>query len=772
MKRLSLLTFLLLLISVLSFAQRQQKVGLVLSGGGARGLAHIGAIKALEDNNIPIDYISGTSVGAIVGALYASGYSVEDMKNLFLSEDFQRWLEGRVDERYTYYYKKKDDNPAYVSFNFDTKNKFHFQMPSSIVNPIQMDYALMRIFAGASAVANNNFDSLFVPFICIASDVTENKPSIRRKGDLGQAVRASMTFPFYFEPITIDGKLMFDGGMYDNFPSKEMHELFNPDIIIGVKISGNYPPPKEGDVVSYIQNIFTNETDYSVICDNSVLIEPDLKGFGILEFNRMKETYNIGYEATLPKIAKIREFLVDSITKEDLDIKRKQFNNRKPPLEIKNFVVNISDINQKKYLEKVLLQNTSDSNISQKLRDNYFSLCSDYNIKSVQPYIYYNHFSHSYVLNLNVKTQENLTGKVGGCFSSNPISHLYLGLDYNILNSNSWLFQTNAYFGRYYTSFMLSSRVDFPYKIPFFSEVEFNANKWSYYRLMTNFFDFSPLNYIVQRENNIQLRFGIPLSVKSNLVANIGYGVVNDDYFNEKYSTVYDTADNTNFSHFVVGLTSTYSSLDNPQFPISGIYSKMNIQYIHGLEKFTPGNTSTLSEANEQYHSWLQFSFHHKRFFDMTKYYTFGWNADAFYSFQDLFSNYNSSLLNSGVYAPTLETFTQFMPEYRANQYLATGVENIFKVSIFRIDASLRLNAYLYAPVSRIITLNNNIPTYSPDFFGKFYFIFSSALVFNTPVGPLSLIAGYHQRDNIDDNPFTISVNFGYVMFNNKNIDR
>ena len=767
MKRASFLTLLLILISILSFAQRQQKVGLVLSGGGARGLAHIGAIKALEDNNIPIDYISGTSVGAIVGALYASGYSVEEMEKLFLSEDFQRWLSGRVDETYSYYYKKEADNPSFFSFSFDSRDKFRLQLPSSLINPIQMDYAFMEIFAGASAVAHNNFDSLLVPFLCIASDITANKQKVFRKGDLGQAVRASMTFPFYFSPITIDGKVMFDGGMYNNFPSKEMHELFNPDIIVGVKISGNYPPPKEGDVVSYVKSIFTKETDYSVICNNGVLIEPDLKDFGILEFNKMKETYDIGYQAALEKIPNIREFLVDSISKEELSLKREKFNNKKPPLEIKALEIKGTNANQKKYLELALSPNNYQS-----LKENYFALCFDNNVKSIQPHICYDTLSHSYVLKLNVKTKENLTGKVGGCFSSNPISHLYLGLDYNMLKHHSWLFKSNVYLGRYYTSYMFGSRVDFSSKIPFFSELEFNSNMWSFYSLKTNFFDYSPLNYIVQRENNVQLHLGIPLGVKDKLVANVGYGVVKDDYFNTKNTTVYDTADNTKFSHLAAGLTRTYSSLDNTQFPVSGAFSKIQIQYIYGIEQFYPGNTSAISETKEKVHDWFQFSFRHKQFFSLSKHYSIGWNADAFYSFQNLFSNYTSSLLNAGVYAPTLETFTQFMPEYRTNQYLATGLENVFKVSLFRVDASFRINAYLYAPISRIITLGNNIPTYSDNFFEKIYFIFSSSLVFSTPIGPLSIIAGYHKRDDKTDNPFTISVNFGYVMFNNKNIDR
>lgn len=766
--------FVLSLLMAISpcFSQRTQKVGLVLSGGGARGLAHIGAIKALEENNIPIDYIAGSSVGAIVGALYASGYNVEDMEKLFLSDDFQRWLSGKVDRNYSYYYKENDSDPTLVSFSFDTRNKFRFQLPSSVVNPIQMDYAFMELFAGASAVANNNFDSLMIPFFCITSDIEAGKASIRRKGDLGQAVRASMTFPFYFTPITIDGKVMFDGGMYNNFPSQEMQEIYNPDIIIGVKISGNYPPPREGDIVSYLQNIVSKETDYNITCDNSVIIEPDLKTYGVLEFWKMKETFDIGYKAALEKISKIREFQNDSITKEEISLIREDFNKRKPSLVINNVVVEGVNKYQKSYIESSIFYNAYDINLSEQIKKNYFSLCFDRNIKSIQPFIYYNNFSQSYVLNLNVSTQENFKVKIGGLLSSNPISHLFIGTEYNFMNRSSWHVKSNVYLGRYYTSTTAALRLDYPSKYPFYSEVEFNANKWSYYSLKTNFFDFSPLNYIVQNENNIQFRMGVPIGVKDKLVFNVGLGRVNDEYFNIKHTTIYDTADKTKFNHIAVGLTRSLSSLNDIQFPTSGLFSKMQVQYIGGQENFTPGNTSTLSDPDEKRHSWMQFSFRHKHYLDVTKNFAFGLNADAFYSFQNLFSNYNSSLLNAGVYSPTLETFTQFMPEYRANQYLAFGIENIYKVSFYRIDASFRLNANIFAPISRIMSRDNNLPYYSTDFFNKIYLIISSTLVFNTPIGPLSIIAGYHQRDDITSNPFTISVNFGYVMFNRKNIDR
>ena len=120
-----------------------QKVGLVLSGGGAKGLTHIGIIRALEENNIPIDYITGTSMGAIIGSLYAMGYSPDDMEELLKSEDFKRWYSGQIEEKYVYHFKKNVPTPEFFNIRFSFKDSLkNFKpqfLPTSVVNPIQMN---------------------------------------------------------------------------------------------------------------------------------------------------------------------------------------------------------------------------------------------------------------------------------------------------------------------------------------------------------------------------------------------------------------------------------------------------------------------------------------------------------------------------------------------------------------------------------------------------------------------------------------------------------
>jgi len=137
----------------LPFTQAQ-KVGLVLSGGGAKGMTHIGIIRALEENNIPIDYITGTSMGAIIGSLYAMGYSPDDMEALLRSEDFKRWYSGQIEPEYGYYFKQNRPTPEFFNIRFSFKDSLHIKpqiLPTSMVNPIQMNLVFVELFARATA---------------------------------------------------------------------------------------------------------------------------------------------------------------------------------------------------------------------------------------------------------------------------------------------------------------------------------------------------------------------------------------------------------------------------------------------------------------------------------------------------------------------------------------------------------------------------------------------------------------------------------------------
>jgi NTE family protein len=265
-----------------------QSVGLVLSGGGAKGISHIGVIKALEDNEIPIDYIAGTSMGAIIAALYSIGVTPDEMLAMFRSPEFNSWYKGEFEKGYaTYIYRREPTAEMVgVSLTREKKNRLGIKLPTSLISPFPMDLAVKQLFASSAAAAEYDFNKLMVPFRCVAADIVNKKPYVLRKGDLSSAVRASMTYPFLFKPIIVDSTLLFDGGLYNNFPWDVMVNDFNPGFIIGSKCSGNAAEPDTEDILSQLENMLRVETDYTIPQEKGVLIDIKLPGVSINGFQQ------------------------------------------------------------------------------------------------------------------------------------------------------------------------------------------------------------------------------------------------------------------------------------------------------------------------------------------------------------------------------------------------------------------------------------------------------------------------------------------------------
>ncbi len=278
-------------------SRAHQSVGLVLSGG-AKGIAHIGVIQALEDHDIPIDFVAGTSMGAIVGGLYAAGYTPAEMLDLILSKGFASWSTGQIDPNLTYYFLQKPQTPAFASLNINLNKGDSVPgsglMPASLISPLPMNFAFMDLFAAYTAQCGGDFDRLFVPFRCVTSDVTHKHKVVCRSGMLSDAIRASMSFPAVFAPIKIGGVEMYDGGIYDNFPVDVMREDFAPSIMIGVDVHSEESTPS-GSIVSQLENMIIQNNDYDLPADEGIRIHVDVSRFSLLDFGKAREIYQAGY---------------------------------------------------------------------------------------------------------------------------------------------------------------------------------------------------------------------------------------------------------------------------------------------------------------------------------------------------------------------------------------------------------------------------------------------------------------------------------------------
>ncbi len=329
-----------------------QSVGLVLSGGGAKGLAHIGVIRVLEENNIPIDYIGGTSIGAIVAGLYAAGYTTDEMEELFKSDEFYFWSTGKIQKEYRYYFMKQEEDPAWIDLRVERKeDKVKVLPPTNLIPEDQMDFAFMELMSTTNAACNYNFDSLMVPYFCVAADMFNNQPVVLRKGDLGSAMRASMTVPLVFKPITIDGKLLFDGGILNNFPTDIMKKTFNPDIIIGHKVADDTKKADSDDLLQQVSNLVMRPTNFKISPNDGILLESNFKNVGLLDFNKIDFIIDEGIETANNDIDSIKNLVHRRVSSDVVQKKRAEFNGKKPELYFQNIQVEgIKDPMQRKFI--------------------------------------------------------------------------------------------------------------------------------------------------------------------------------------------------------------------------------------------------------------------------------------------------------------------------------------------------------------------------------------------------------------------------------------
>ena len=756
----------LLVIALLFFSfssAKAQKVGVVLSGGAASGIAHIGVLKALEENHIPIDYIAGTSMGALVGALYSIGYSPAQIEALVQTERFKNWSEGVIDQKYAYYFKKDDDNASWLTFKLSLDSAFATSLPTNLISPIAMDFGMMELTGAAAAATNYNFDSLFVPFRCVASDIEKKESVVFRKGDLAQSVRASMSYPFYIRPITVDGKLMFDGGLYNNFPSNVMYDDFYPDFMIGSNVSGNNPPPDEDNLLSQIKTMLQSKSNYNILCEGGVIIEPKTD-VGLFNFSGLKPLIDSGYAATMRQMAFIKTYVERRTDSTELSIRRSNFKAAQSKIIFDNIYIEGLTKNQSDYAKKVLRHKNKLVSLED-MKEGYFRLAADDKIKSIYPQAKFNPKTGYYDLYLRVKKEKNLITDFGGNFSNRPISQGYIGVQYNYLGRFALGVMGNGYFGKLYSSGQLKTRFDFPFKIPIFIEPCVTWNKWDYYNSSSAFQEDTKPAYLIKSEEYGNVNFGFPTGKKGRIVAGGGVARITDRYYQTDHFVRLDTADRTNFDVVTAQTYYEINSLNRKQYANQGGFLNIKFRYVNGLEVNTPGSTSkdTVKEFSN-HHDWFVLKATAERYFNRRGTIKIGVYGEGVYSTQSLFNNYTSSILTAQPFQPTPDSKTLFKENYSTHKYLAGGLK--FVVNIKK-SLELRMEGYIYQPYQVLIKTADLKTEYGLPFALQHY-IGTAALIWHTPVGPMSLSVNYYDQVK---NPFSILFHFGYIIFNKRALE-
>lgn len=310
---------------------KRPKIGLVLSGGGAKGFAHIGVLKVLEEAGVKIDYIGGTSMGSVIGGLYASGYNASQIDSIFKKTNFDDLINDYIPRSSKNFYGKKNDELYAIVLPF---SKFRVGIPEALSKGMYNYNLLSSLTRNVRHI--RDFNKLPTPFLCIGTNIETGEEVLLNKGNLVQAMMASAAFPSLFTPVEIDGNLLVDGGVVNNYPIKEVRNL-GADIIIGVDVQDDLMKRKNlknaTRILVQITNLQSIDKMKSKIKDTDVYIKPDIRDYGVISFDKGEEIIRKGEEAAFAVYEKIK-----TLVNEDNYYK-------KPKLKVASDTIQIQKIN-------------------------------------------------------------------------------------------------------------------------------------------------------------------------------------------------------------------------------------------------------------------------------------------------------------------------------------------------------------------------------------------------------------------------------------------
>ncbi len=743
-----LLLILLVFMSVLPLSAHQ-RVGLVLSGGGAKGIAHIGVIQALEDHEVTIDCIAGTSMGAIVGSLYAMGYSPSEMMALIKSPEFADWSQGRINQAYTYYMLEQQPSPALTHINLGFNDSINTTsiLPTSLINPIPMSFGFMELFGPSTAQCRGDFDRLFVPFRCVYSDVYNKHKVVVSHGDLGDAVRASMSFPLVFKPIEIDGVLAYDGGIYDNFPVDVMRQDFKPDIMIGVDVSAPNAKPSPNDLMAQVEDMIMQKSDYNLPADEGIRIKLDLERFSSLDFQQADAIYDIGYRHAEAMIDSIMGRVTARTPSAVLKQRREKWRSATPPLVFDSVAVSGVTAPQARYVTRIF-DNDADADtfgITQ-ARAAFYRAVSPGRFSTLTPHADYDSISGLFRLRLDGTVKRSFDVAGGGFITSSTTSFLFLSGTYNNLTSHITTANVSAWLGQSYMAAYGSLSHGLSTPIPMNIGLQTAIMRQKFNEDEKLFYDWSSPAFITKSQFYANLYWSMAPTSRSKLSFSAGYGHLWDTFF----SGLFDGEDDRGRDHTHLDLGQAAvewerSYLDNILYPTDGSFAKVRFSGVIGNVDYDPF-ASTLPGASslgdrDRMMSWLTLEAEGSKYWHLRRHFSLGLSGHAIASTRKLLNGYTASLVMAPAFTPTASSFNAYNPAFRANSWVAGGVNPVWHPTS---NLQLRGTFNCFVPARKIIrdTDNPYLPRYgcwfdSPQFYGEIQ------AVLTTPFAALTAYVNY-----------------------------
>jgi len=748
------LSILFLVLLLTHSGKSQERIAVVLSGGGATALAHIGVLKSLEENRIPIHAIGGTSMGALISALYATGIPLEIMEQWARNGFFESISAGEFQEGKNYHFYHRNQGPALINFKFDPFKPLENNLPLSITSSASLDFELMKLFALPSMEANCDFENFMIPFFTVASDVERQKSQLFTHGYLPSVLRASMAFPFYLSPQEIDEITYFDGGIYDNFPIREAERLYAPTLIIGSDVSSSQEKVTSDNLLSQVRGLIVHRTAAPTQNTPVITIKPESE-VGTFDFDIASAAIINGYVAAENNMEEILAKVQSRVEPSVVHEKRKVYRSQLPDFSI--------SYTQKTELGKEVLNSKQTILNEVETRNLFFKYLQNPTLEKLYPYLTQKSATDSlYDLEFQKKATPPLEVEFGGLFSTSPISTGYFQLNYMGSKRSNLITGVNAYFGKFYNSVGIRHLQWIKLPLPLRVEGGLYYNNIDYFKARATFLNQDIPSFIVLENGLAELKFSTPLSTSSLLTLENRYIDINANYYENKNFSGNDIPDQTNFFGWTSGLKIEYSTLNRLQYATDGTYLSLKAYANRGTGTSIPGTTSLNQIKVSHKREWTKLNLKAEHFM-IGEGFSFGAYLEANYNNQPEFSSLTGNKVFSDYFAPIPEMKTQFIESFRTNYYVGSGFKFIIPVvkKLEWHNYAFFFSDYARVKLDEELRAESDLGVFQNDFLG------SSGLYYSTPLGPITL--WYHQFGK-NEAPF-LSLSLGFVLFNPRTLE-
>ncbi len=584
---------------------------------------------------------------------------------------------------------------------------------------------------------------------------------VLKSGRLGDALRATHTVPFFYEPIRIDGKYLFDGGLYNNFPVDVMQREFAPEIIIGANVSSKvfeeYPFDEDEALISKsLLYMLLDKSDPGTIPASGVYIQPNLQRFSGIDFSKVREMIDSGYAQTMRQMPEIKSKVLIRRNPDEVELGRQKFLSKSEPFMVDEVRFNGFNKRQQRYLSHFFSPRKGLMPMT-KIKSGYYNLMSEEYFKNVYPSFSKGPADSYFKLDLTRRPQKNLQVDFGGIISNRNISSMFLGANYYYFNRVLTHSAFNFNVGNFNKSAQVKIRMDFSRFGRFYLAPEGIYNEWNFLAnrdLVTAKTDPT----ILQRyDRKVGLHVGLPVSRQIKFSLN-GFYINNSDFFsNNSVLISSDTLDRLKLSGWRTGFLLETNNLNRKQYASAGKSVFLKLDWLSLAEKYTPGNTSALDLPSRTHHAWVRLKISAEQYWK-TKSYSTGYFVEGVFSNQPVFSNFTGTIVNAPGFYPMQDSRTLLLKNFRAFNYLAGGIRNIFSV---RPNLDFRLEGYLFKPFEAILLGSNQETRLSRDL-TRLSISGMAALVLHSTVGPVSLSVNYYDDKS---RTFGVLLHIGYLLF-------